>query len=164
MCIVYNIFIVKGCPVGWVKLNISCYKVFVARTAGWENAENQCRQEGGHLASIHSTQENDFVTRLDSDVMLLGGTDVDTEGSWHWSDRSTFSFTNWGCGNPDNAGSNEHCMTTNQRCGGQLGIWNDLPCSYFIRKFVCEKHTGMWAKLLNEIITYFIIFLKKYET
>jgi len=133
----------SGCPAGWVRFKSSCYKVFSATRAGWMNAEAeiQCRENGGHLASIHSKEENDFVTSLDSGVMWLGGYD-NTEGSWRWSDGSTFSFTNWGCGEPYRPQSNEDCMTTNERCGGKLGLWNDINCSTFITKFVCKKSTG----------------------
>ena len=141
-----------GCPTGWDLLKSNCYKVFAATSPSWKYAENQCQGEGGHLASIHSKEENDFVSGLDSDVMWLGGTDLPTEGTWIWSDGSTFSFTSWNCGNPDNAGTlQEHCMTINQRCGGEYGWWNDLSCSSFIRKFVCKipTTTGNLRSLLS---------------
>merc|ERR1711872_356271 len=134
------------CPEGWADFDSECYKVFQS-IKSWQDAENYCQGEGGHLASIHSEEENNFVAGLDSDSMWLGGTDVTTEGSWVWSDGSTFSFNSWNPGQPDNlfyGGMPEQdCLRTNfePRFGGSAGKWDDHQCnltSYYF-KFVCKK-------------------------
>ena len=128
-------------------LDSNCYKVFRSKLS-WQDAENYCVREGGHLASIHSKEENDFVAKLASPVVgraepWIGGNDLTAEGSWAWSDGSTFSFTSWGNSpsQPDNAGNNENCLTTNWWNAGQ---WNDLSCSLQdrVKHFVCKIVPG----------------------
>jgi hypothetical protein len=57
---------------------------------------------GGHLVTIGSREENDFVlslalrgiTRLGlMDGVWLGATDAHKEGAWEWVDGSRLSFT-----------------------------------------------------------------------
>jgi len=131
----------KGCPAGWDVLGSNCYKAFESEL-NWQDAENHCKGQGGHLASIHSKEENDFVAGLASpfhDEPWLGGTDV--TGSWVWSDGSPFSFIAWGPDQPDNAGGKEHCLSTNW---WGYGNWNDLDCSRTFastdsaQKFICK--------------------------
>ena len=122
-------------------LDSSCYRVFKSKLS-WQDAENYCVREGGHLASIHSKEENDFVAKLASPVVgraepWIGGNDITAEGSWAWSDGSNFSFTSWGEKQPDNTGNNENCLTTNWWNAGQ---WNDLSCFLQdrVKHFVCK--------------------------
>lgn len=48
------------CDSGWSLYNSSCYKVNFNHN--WDDAEADCVTNGGHLASIHSTQENIFLS------------------------------------------------------------------------------------------------------
>jgi len=48
------------CPAGWSKFGTNCY-LFSSATPTWSAAENECIRQGGHLASIHSKAEQDFV-------------------------------------------------------------------------------------------------------
>ena len=45
------------CPAGWAVLDSKCYKVFQSKLS-WQEAENFCQLKGGHIASIHSKEEN----------------------------------------------------------------------------------------------------------
>jgi neurocan core protein len=48
--------------------------------ATWAAAEKDCNNKGGHLASIHSADENSFIRSLyPSNWLWIGGTDVDVE-------------------------------------------------------------------------------------
>ena len=49
-----------SCPGGWSHFNGYCYKLN-QDTKSWGDAEAACQSEGGHLASIHSEDENDFL-------------------------------------------------------------------------------------------------------
>lgn len=58
------------------------------------------------LASIHSAAENARVAALAqqvSDHVWIGATDEAVEGTFEWTDGSTWDFTNWASGQPDDA-------------------------------------------------------------
>ena len=70
--------------------------------------------------------------------MWVGATDKANEGSFVWTDGSPFSFTSWEGENPDNAGDDQHCVTTNYL---EPGLWDDLWCTNEDNPtaFVCKK-------------------------
>ena len=57
-----------------------CYQLST-KEAAWENAEADCRSKGGHLASVHSLAEQDFLTSLvePGTVLWLGASDAASE-------------------------------------------------------------------------------------
>ena len=123
-----------GCPAGWYGYGSHCYQVFEKKLS-WQDAENFCQIEGGHLASVHSAGENNFLSKLNSATMWLGGTDAKTDGTWEWSDGSRFSFDNWAPGEPNNINKDQHCLTTNFKTTGQ---WDDANGIHKM-KFACKK-------------------------
>ena len=107
----------------------------------WATAESSCVAEGSSLASVHSKEENDFLTgMLATEVEVkvwLGGNDKEVEADWIWSDKSTWSFENWKANEPNNYDGKQHC---NHICiGGSFsGEWNDAYCSN-LYAFICKK-------------------------
>jgi len=78
------------CPDGWSKFDLSCYRLVYKRLT-WSRAEGYCNELGGHLASVHSSEENDFIFGLvDKQKVWIGANDLNTEGFWVWSDGSAF--------------------------------------------------------------------------
>jgi hypothetical protein len=62
------------CPDGWKAFAGHCYKLF-SDSLWWEAAENYCQDRGGHLTSVHSQAENDFLQDLKtSGIVYLGAT------------------------------------------------------------------------------------------
>ena len=49
-----------GCGEDWEPIGDNCY-VYRPRKMTWHEAEADCVNGGGHLASIHSDEENDDV-------------------------------------------------------------------------------------------------------
>ena len=69
----------NSCPSGWQEFRGHCYLVSKSK-ATWADAEKDCVNKGGHLASIHSADENSFIRSLyPSNWLWIGGTDVDVE-------------------------------------------------------------------------------------
>merc|ERR1712136_63798 len=71
----------------------------------WYDAEAFCKECGGHLASIHSKLENDFIynefmSRRSDIVLWLAG--VKDGNGWIWSDETDMDYVNWGAGQPNN--------------------------------------------------------------
>jgi hypothetical protein len=61
----------RVCPAGWELFDGRCYQLSMNKDT-WENAEADCHNKGGHLASIHSLAEHNFISQL-----------VDP-GTWLW--------------------------------------------------------------------------------
>ena len=70
----------------------------------WHNAEAKCREKikgkGGHLAAVTSREIHDLlmkkVVKTDEDRWYwIGGSDIDREDDWEWTDGSEWEFTNW---------------------------------------------------------------------
>lgn len=95
----------------------------------WTDAEAFAVTLGGHLASIGSAEENEFVRasvlRFDGTDRRgwIGFTDQVLEGTFAWSDGSAVTYTNWNAGEPNNGGP-----TLNEDHVEMLGngVWNDL--------------------------------------
>jgi hypothetical protein len=69
----------NSCPSGWQEFRGHCY-LLVAKVATWADAEKDCINKGGHLASIHSADENSFIHSLySSNWLWIGGTDAAVE-------------------------------------------------------------------------------------
>ncbi|MCB1070349.1 MAG: hypothetical protein KDL31_08335 [Kiritimatiellae bacterium] len=65
----------------------------------------------GHLATITSQAENDFIYNLmptNLGAAKIGGLDVDEEGVWTWITGEPFSFANWTHGEPNNSGGEDY--------------------------------------------------------
>jgi hypothetical protein len=101
----------------------------------WDQAKSDAASKGGHLATITSVEESDFVLQqygfsLGDGVSghcWLGASDTEAEGSWSWVTGERWIFTRWGPGEP-NGGPADNCLTlfnaTNN--GHSPGItWND---------------------------------------
>ena len=72
---------VASCPDGWEEFEGSCY-LLIESVQNWQDAENDCILRGGHLASIHSKAEGDFIIELDGSsttLIWLGATDAAKE-------------------------------------------------------------------------------------
>lgn len=85
---------------------------------------------GGHLVTITSKGENDFVKDLMSkgkaDSYWTGATDVNSEGKFTWVTGESFSYTNWSSSNPDNTKGREHFV---EMAKSDSYKWNDVQAS-----------------------------------
>jgi hypothetical protein len=103
-------------------------------TTNWTSAKSACATLGGHLATITSQAENDWI-QLNIAVGLLrvwlGGTQ---EGSWKWITGESFAYTNWGPGEPGEPQSS-NCL---DMMGQSAGQWNDEGCGSPEQSYLCE--------------------------
>jgi hypothetical protein len=119
----------------------------------WTQAEANSVKLGGHLVSIQSKQENDYVANwyrentkaaynITNDYTLsaesynpyIGLTDKLVEGSWAYVDGSPVTYTNWSWGDTTRKNDSEDYGVMgvffseyDQRYSSMVGQWDDKP-------------------------------------
>lgn len=99
-------------------------------------AQAECENLGGTLASIHTQDENDWLTETSSSLNVgtswwIGLDDSYEEGVFRWGDGSDLDFAYWHYGEPNDWGGYEDCAELTS------GAWNDLPCGYELG-YICK--------------------------
>ncbi|XP_062575880.1 perlucin-like [Saccostrea cucullata] len=107
-----------------------------------------CQAYGGYLANINDVHEQHVIQTVISrniggfspGIFWLGGTDIQIEGEWVWTGNveAFGTYKNWSPGEPNNAGSNEHCLEMDMNGNYQ---WNDNNCQNRFN-FICEIPTA----------------------
>ncbi len=59
----------EHCEPGWEKFQGFCYKHFTKRQK-WEVAEQHCRMCGGHLVSVMSHEELEFINGMSEQLLV----------------------------------------------------------------------------------------------
>lgn len=113
-------------------------------------AEEKCRADGAELASICSSEENEFVKGLvtakgfgSAWFGLYVVPEMLSRGTWYreFTDKRRCSYRNWMSGKPDNFRSkNSMCTIFSPE-----GFWDDFDCNdkKYIRLYVCKKPARM---------------------
>jgi lysophospholipase L1-like esterase len=108
-------------------VRINYYEVFSNVAASWEAAELYCESLGGHLATISSKKENDYIYQLMRDAgyksAYFGMTNKDADGTWTWVNNETWSYTNWHSGEPNQQNGTENYAMFYYKFTD--GTWND---------------------------------------
>ncbi|XP_066465187.1 brevican core protein isoform X3 [Eleutherodactylus coqui] len=125
---------VDKCLEDWDTFQGFCYKHFYDRKR-WEEAETHCREYGGHLVSIVTPEEQDFINNKYKDYQWTGLNDRTIEGDFQWSDGNPLLFEKWNQGQPDSYFlSGEDCVVMGWH---DSGLWSDVPCNYHL-PYTCK--------------------------
>ncbi|KAK2888177.1 uncharacterized protein [Channa argus] len=123
------------CAKGWTSMPhfINCYKLFHNvewyLKKSWGAAHEDCVARGGNLVSIHSQEEEEFLSlHTKGSSKWIGLKSNPTEGGYSWSDNTPLSHTNWGEGEPNNHEGREDCVEMVSNANGTRSWWNDLNC------------------------------------
>ena len=91
----------------------------------WDAAENHARKQGGHLVTIRSQAENDWLCSRFSFYtnLWIGLNDVASEGQYEWTSGEPSAWLNW---NPNDVrgGRAENVVLLNASASRQ---WGDAP-------------------------------------
>ena len=123
------------------------YEVFYSPGITWHDARANCESLGGHLATISSQEEDDYLTSLLEGIIVppyegafIGLSDELNEGVWEWVTGEPLVYTNWDISEP--FGNGDYVMKWMYSAGGYLdivGAWNDVrsPTGY-VSHYICE--------------------------
>jgi len=110
-------------------------------SATWTTARTNCANMGGHLVTITSSGEQNFLYALWPSGWI-GLTDEVAEGTWRWVTGETYSYTNWNNGEPNNSGNEDYVQFVSN------GKWNDLNNNSslaYVLEFEYLVTTSSWA-------------------
>ena len=112
----------------------------------WSEHEAEAALWGGHLASITSLEEDNFINLLRdnldvvTDSIWIGGEIAGESGKLFWSDSSISDYKGFDVGEPSNAGN---CVLKSWQGTGP-GLWADSKCS--------KRYYGVYKKVRLIII------------
>ncbi|HYF36449.1 MAG TPA: lectin-like protein, partial [Prosthecobacter sp.] len=123
------------------------YKVLPDKSLTWTQANAAAEAMGGHLATITTKEENDwisasFIAKVERGLGLwIGGTSQGTPGKWRWVTGEPFDFTSWIPGEPSN-NSFEPAITFTNNDAGVIG-WGDIKDDGFGKR---DRRAGFIAE------------------
>lgn len=130
------------CPPDWLVFNRSCYYIST-RSMSWPDSQTWCKEKGGHLAIIHTAEEQTFVwnqlPRGHWNAYWFGISDETAEADWLWVDGTKLVGGFWEEGEPNNH-IDEDCgyiVKTRKLERKAVSSWYDAPCQMYW-PFICE--------------------------
>ncbi|MCJ7435136.1 MAG: hypothetical protein MUO77_16765, partial [Anaerolineales bacterium] len=130
--------------VPWSENNHTYEVVRVRNGITWEAANQDAQARGGHLVTITSKAENDFVFLIAStlenrDGYWLGGYQLpgssEPDGGWIWVTGEPLGFTYWDSGEPNNSGDENYLEFHFENSP----MWNDVNAdNYFANGYIIE--------------------------
>ena len=102
----------------------------------WFDAYRFCEKKGGHLVTISSKKEDDFIFGLvQNNSVWIGGRTFDNS-PWMWITGESFDYQNWGVNQPDNYNDSEDALQYSISDQGTV-YWNDASKKIALA-FICE--------------------------
>ncbi|RVE65935.1 hypothetical protein OJAV_G00121150 [Oryzias javanicus] len=130
------------CDPGYLLYGNYCYHLETEDVKNWQDAEDHCSRQQGHLASIHSQEELSFLTAHMVGQAWVGLNDIKSENQFVYTDGTPADFLPWAPGQPDNWQDNEDCIHLRGHSHAEPGLFNDDFCTS-TREFICKKAKGL---------------------
>jgi len=134
------------CPDGYTEFNGDCWghsDTLGLAEMGCPDAEDYCVSVGGHLATISSSLEQDFVVQLresaNSGSPLWIGLNTFNNGNLEWFDGSSVEYTFWKSGEPDANQNSDTCVALSLSSAlDPTGRWEDWAIIDYLEPFICR--------------------------
>ena len=131
--------------------NDHAYMLVQADVSSWEDAQTYCESMGGHLATITSAEENDFIYSYIVECgyrnAYFGLTEKNNEGEWEWVTGEPVEYLNWHSGEPNDENGHENYAMFYYKFSD--GTWNDGDFGQGTvdgeKNFICEWDTAVVA-------------------
>ena len=86
------------------------YQLF-DESMSWTEAKEYCENLGGHLVTITSSEEQEFINESllsigEKSTYFIGLSRTDANSQWNWVTGEAFEYTNWDIGEPNS--NSEH--------------------------------------------------------
>uniref|UniRef100_A0A674PI68 C-type lectin domain-containing protein n=1 Tax=Takifugu rubripes TaxID=31033 RepID=A0A674PI68_TAKRU len=135
----------KSCRIGWTLFNNFCY-FFSCELTSWEASRQNCQQVGADLVVVDTSEEQKFLSKNVKKDTWIGLNDVETEGTWKWTDGNPLTKGYWYKKQPDNGNNDptlgeEDCAHLRIADTTWEANWNDISCNKPLQ-WVCEKKLG----------------------
>ncbi len=109
------------------------YYQLIKAKLNWEEAKELCEELGGHLVTINSKAENDFMVEItkgfDNVNCIWLGAYRDREApkneQWKWITGEEFSYKYWRSGEPNDYSADENYLEMYVKSVYDTGRWND---------------------------------------
>ncbi|MFN7140128.1 MAG: protein kinase domain-containing protein [Limisphaerales bacterium] len=114
----------------------------------WIESEAIANSLGGHLATIRSQAEQEWVFTTFSRyagvnrMLWIGLNDAANEGTFVWTSGEPVVYSNWAVGEPNNGKAGEHYVSMYDPRNAQAGKWNDWA----------NRTTGPFGRPLNGVV------------
>ena len=136
-------------------LNGHYYELY-SNIVDWQTAKRICEQKGGHLVTISSAEENDYIytniAQYNTNRFWIGLSDIKLVNQWEWVTGEKYYYSNWYENEPSNAAGIE-CYV---EILADNGTWNDAigyNCSHMKNGFICEYDNAIGDTNLDGHIT-----------
>lgn len=130
------------------------YKV-INESMTWHEAKEYCEKLGGHLVTITSKEEQNFINSLlneDKNLYWIGL--VSNNNNWEWITGEDYKYTNWAKDEPNNDFNNTEDVVQiygKNHNDFYKGEWNDSRSDSGTMKFWKLTNVGFICEFENEI-------------
>jgi len=103
---------------------------FIKTTQPWADHEEAAISWGGHLASVHSLSEHNFIVEQATQTLYLGGQRIlsdagdGSDKAWEWSDGTNWDYTVWNANEPTGSYENSIALWP-----PKWDAWSDISSS-----------------------------------